>query len=107
MKILLVRLREIGDVVFTTPAVRAIRQRFPDAHLTYVVEPQSDALLAFVYAFNNVILPSCTPIANAPPVTLSGVPYNVSWSAVLEPNADAPKRIVISMRRRISLHDTV
>ena len=39
MKILLVRLREIGDVVFTTPAIRALRQRFPDAHLAYVVEP--------------------------------------------------------------------
>lgn len=39
MKILLVRLREIGDVVFTTPAIRALRQRFPDAHIAYVVEP--------------------------------------------------------------------
>jgi lipopolysaccharide heptosyltransferase II len=38
-KILLVRLRQIGDVVFTTPAIRAIRQRFPKAHLTYIVEP--------------------------------------------------------------------
>ena len=39
MKILLVRLREIGDVVFTTPAVRALRAHFPDAHITYLVEP--------------------------------------------------------------------
>ena len=39
MRILLVRLRQIGDVVFTTPAVRALRARFPDAHLSYVVEP--------------------------------------------------------------------
>ena len=39
MKILLVRLRQIGDVVFTTPAVRAIHRRFPDARLTYLVEP--------------------------------------------------------------------
>jgi predicted lipopolysaccharide heptosyltransferase III len=38
-RILLVRLRQIGDVVFTTPAVRALRARFPDAHLSYVVEP--------------------------------------------------------------------
>src|SRR5438552_15550803 len=38
-RILLVRLREIGDVVFTTPAIRALRERFPSAHLTYVVEP--------------------------------------------------------------------
>ena len=39
MRVLLIRLRQIGDVVFTTPAVRAIRRRFPDAHLAYVVEP--------------------------------------------------------------------
>jgi predicted lipopolysaccharide heptosyltransferase III len=38
-RILLVRLRQIGDVVFTTPAIHALRRRFPDAHLTYVVEP--------------------------------------------------------------------
>jgi lipopolysaccharide heptosyltransferase II len=39
VKILLVRLRLIGDVVFTTPAVTAIREAFPGAHLTYLVEP--------------------------------------------------------------------
>ena len=37
-KILLVRLRLIGDVVLTTPLVRALRRRYPDARLTYVVE---------------------------------------------------------------------
>ena len=38
-RILLVRLRQIGDVIFTTPAIRALRQRFPDAHISYIVEP--------------------------------------------------------------------
>jgi predicted lipopolysaccharide heptosyltransferase III len=36
--ILLVRLRLIGDVVFTTPIVRALKRRFPAARLTYLVE---------------------------------------------------------------------
>jgi lipopolysaccharide heptosyltransferase II len=45
MKILLVRLRLLGDVVFTTPLVRALRQRYPDAHLTYVVEPLAAAVV--------------------------------------------------------------
>ncbi len=35
----MIRLREIGDVVFTTPAIRGLRRQFPDAHLTYIVEP--------------------------------------------------------------------
>jgi lipopolysaccharide heptosyltransferase II len=34
-----VRLRLIGDVVFTTPLIGALRRRFPGAHLTYLVEP--------------------------------------------------------------------
>jgi lipopolysaccharide heptosyltransferase II len=44
--ILLVRLRQIGDVVFTTPAVHALRRRFPDAHLTYLVEPAAAPVVA-------------------------------------------------------------
>jgi lipopolysaccharide heptosyltransferase II len=45
LKILLVRLRQIGDVVLTTPAVAALRRRFPDAHLTYLVEPPAAAIV--------------------------------------------------------------
>ena len=37
-KILLVRLRLIGDVVLTTPLIHALRRSYPDAQLTYVVE---------------------------------------------------------------------
>lgn len=38
-RFLLVRLRQIGDVVFTTPTFAALKDRFPSAHLTYLVEP--------------------------------------------------------------------
>ena len=38
MRVLLVRLRLIGDVVFTTPVIGALRRRYPTAHLTYLVE---------------------------------------------------------------------
>ena len=46
MRILLVRLRQIGDVVFTTPAIHGLRDTFPDAHLTYVVEPAAAPIVA-------------------------------------------------------------
>lgn len=56
MRILLVRLREIGDVVFTTPAVHALRQRFPEAHLTYIVEPAAAPVVAGNPHLNEVIV---------------------------------------------------
>lgn len=46
MKILLVRPRLIGDVLLTTPALGALRRRFPDARLTYVVEPMAAPVLS-------------------------------------------------------------
>src|SRR6187401_118799 len=45
MNVLLVRLRLIGDVVFTTPIVRALRRRYPDARLTYLVESPAAPVL--------------------------------------------------------------
>jgi predicted lipopolysaccharide heptosyltransferase III len=45
MKILLIRLRQIGDVVFTTPAIRAVRRKFPEARITYLVEPAAAAVV--------------------------------------------------------------
>jgi heptosyltransferase-1 len=46
MNILLIRLRMIGDVVFTTPAIRALRRRFPEARLTYLVEHAAAPVVA-------------------------------------------------------------
>ena len=45
MNILLVRLRLIGDVVFTTPAIRAIRRHYPHARITYIVEEEAAAVV--------------------------------------------------------------
>ena len=56
MRILLVRLRQIGDVVFTTPAIRGLRERFRDAHITYVVEPAAAPVVAGNPHLNDVIV---------------------------------------------------
>src|ERR1043166_103304 len=56
MRILLIRLREIGDVVFTTPAIRAIRRQFPDAYITYMVEPAAAPVVQGNPHLNEVIV---------------------------------------------------
>lgn len=56
MKIVLIRLRLIGDVVFTTPAIRAIRRRFPDCRLAYVVEPEAAAVVEHNTNLDEVIV---------------------------------------------------
>lgn len=56
MKILLIRLRLIGDVVFTTPAIGALRRRFPDAHLTYLVEAPAEPVVAHHPDLNAIIV---------------------------------------------------
>ena len=38
MRVLLIRLRLIGDVVLSTPVIRALRRNFRDAKITYLVE---------------------------------------------------------------------
>jgi lipopolysaccharide heptosyltransferase II len=56
LKILLLRLRLIGDVVFTTPLIRALRRRFPDAHLDYLVEPAAEPVVRGNPHLDDVIL---------------------------------------------------
>jgi len=46
VKILLVRLRLIGDVVFTTPLIAALRRAYPGARITYLVEPAAAPIVA-------------------------------------------------------------
>jgi ADP-heptose:LPS heptosyltransferase len=55
-RVLLVRLRQIGDVVFTTPAIGALRRAFPRAHLAYLVEPLAAPVVAGHPSLDEVIV---------------------------------------------------
>lgn len=46
MNILLIRLRLIGDVVFTTPIPRALKRAYPGARVGYLVERSAAAVVA-------------------------------------------------------------
>ena len=43
-RILLIQLRRIGDVLMTTPAVRALREAYPEARIVYLTEPPADQI---------------------------------------------------------------
>lgn len=45
MKILLLQLKRIGDLVLTTPAIRCLRDAFPEARLTLVADASCQGLL--------------------------------------------------------------
>lgn len=45
-RILLVMLSRLGDVIFSLPTLAALRRRFPDAHIAWVVEDRCADLLA-------------------------------------------------------------
>ena len=46
VKILLIRLSSLGDIIMTTPAIRAVRERYPDAQIDVVVYDRFSAALA-------------------------------------------------------------
>jgi len=43
--ILIVRLSAIGDIVMASPLIHALRQRYPQSHIAWLVQPESAALL--------------------------------------------------------------
>ena len=52
----MVRLRLIGDVVFTTPLIGALRAALPDAHLAYLIEPAAAPVVRHHPALDDVIV---------------------------------------------------
>lgn len=56
MKILIIKLSAIGDVIHTLPSLNAIRKRWPDAQITWIVEEAASPLIIGHPALNRVIV---------------------------------------------------
>jgi predicted lipopolysaccharide heptosyltransferase III len=56
VRVLLIRLRLIGDVVLSTPVIRALRRAFPDATLSYLVERDAAAVVSGHPDLNQIIV---------------------------------------------------
>lgn len=76
-RILLSRMKFIGDVVLTTPLIRSVRTALPEAHIAYLGDRTAVALLENNPFLNEII------------------PYDFSRSDVLEQS-----RVVVLLRRR-------
>ena len=56
MNILIVKLSAIGDVIHTLPALNAIRKRYPDARITWLVEEDAAPLVKGHTALDRVLV---------------------------------------------------
>jgi len=76
-RILLTRMKYIGDVVLTTPLIRSVRNAYPDAYIAYMGDKQAVLLLEHNPCLNEII------------------PFDFSRPAVFEQPA-----VAIKLRRR-------
>jgi len=55
-RILIVNVNWVGDVLFSTPLIRAVREKFPDAYIACMVAPRCKEILELNPRLNEVII---------------------------------------------------
>ena len=56
MKILLVQLKRLGDLILTTPAIAALRSKFPEAKLTLVITRECAPLIPALKGIDEIVI---------------------------------------------------
>jgi predicted lipopolysaccharide heptosyltransferase III len=56
MNVLLLQLKRIGDLILTTPAIAALRERFPEAEVTMVVSGECADLLPAISCVDRILM---------------------------------------------------
>jgi predicted lipopolysaccharide heptosyltransferase III len=56
LNILLIQLKRIGDLILTTPAIAAVREKFPNANLTLVMSAECKALAPAIAGVNKILV---------------------------------------------------
>jgi lipopolysaccharide heptosyltransferase III len=56
VKILLIQLKRIGDLILTTPAIAAVRQKFPDAHVTLAISDDCKLIEPAIAGVNQILV---------------------------------------------------
>ena len=55
-KILIIRLSSIGDVLLTTPTIRILKRKFPEASISFLVEDKSAGIIKTNPYLNEIII---------------------------------------------------
>lgn len=62
-RILIIKLGATGDVLRTTPVLRPLKERYPESHITWVVDPISAPLLRGNGSIDRILYPSHETLA--------------------------------------------
>ena len=77
--ILLIRLKAIGDVVLTLPAVHAVRQNFPAAKITFLTSKENVPLLQGFREVNDVIALDRAALRRGNPLKMLAEIFQLLW----------------------------
>ena len=78
MKILLIQLKRIGDLVLTTPAIAALREKFPGAKISLLVSPGCAELLPAISKIDNKLV--VNNVANWLEIARTGFDYTIDFT---------------------------
>src|SRR5262245_66198231 len=76
-RILLVRLKSIGDIIFTLPAVNVVRENFPNAKISFLISREHTPLLSGFKAVDEIIPLDRARYRSANPVTIMGEAFRL------------------------------
>lgn len=101
VNVLLIQLKRIGDLILTTPAIAAVREKFPEAQITLVISEECEALAPAIPGVNRILIMrrGIAGVGTIAAVARGGFNYCVDFtrndrSAVLVLVSRAKKRIV-------------
>jgi predicted lipopolysaccharide heptosyltransferase III len=78
MNILLIQLKRIGDLVLTTPAIAALREKFPNAKISLIVSPGCAELLPAIPKIDNKLV--VNNVASWLEITRTGFHYSIDFT---------------------------
>jgi heptosyltransferase III len=115
VNILLIQLKRIGDLILTTPAITALREKFPEAKITLVISREGEPLIPALAGVDRtvVVYRNLSDIKGSLSILRQKFDYCIDFtrndrSAFLSCLSRAPKRVVsYRIKRRAALRGRI